>query len=135
MKVTAIIERGQDGRYSVYIEQKKYPYGIIGTGASVKEAKEDFEVGYKEMKQYVESLGDRFEEAELSFKYDIPSFLQDFAFAFTAPSRNAYPATQPGVHVALSLYESEEAFKSGKNPTVRFDNDGLLENKKLLLKE
>ncbi len=83
MKVTAIIERGQDGRYSVYIEQKKYPYGIIGTGASVKEAKEDFEVGYKEMKQYVESLGDRFEEAELSFKYDIPSFLQDFAFAFS----------------------------------------------------
>lgn len=83
MKVTAIIERGQDGRFSVYIEQKKYPYGIIGTGASVKEAKEDFEVGYKEMKQYVESLGDRFEEAELSFKYDIPSFLQDFAFAFS----------------------------------------------------
>lgn len=83
MKVTAIIERGQDGRYSVYIEQKKYPYGIIGTGASVKEAKEDFEAGYKEMKQYVESLGDRFEEAELSFKYDIPSFLQDFAFAFS----------------------------------------------------
>lgn len=83
MKVTAIIERGQDGRYSVYIEQKKYPYGIIGTGASVKEAKEDFEAGYKEMKQYVESLGDRFEEAELSFKYDIPSFLQDYAFAFS----------------------------------------------------
>lgn len=83
MKVTAIIERGQDGRYSVYIEQKKYPYGIIGTGASVKEAKEDFEAGYKEMKQYVESLGDGFEEAELSFKYDIPSFLQDFAFAFS----------------------------------------------------
>jgi len=49
----------------------------------VKEAKEDFEAGYKEMKQYVESLGDRFEEAELSFKYDIPSFLQDFAFAFS----------------------------------------------------
>ena len=37
--------------------------------------------------------------------------------------------------VALSLYESEDAFKSGKNPTVRFDNDGILENKKLLLKE
>jgi hypothetical protein len=41
----------------------------------------------------------------------------------------------PGVFVALSIYESEEAFKAGKNPTVRFDNDGILENKKLLLKE
>ena len=39
-----------------------------------------------------------------------------------------------GASVALSIYESEEAFKSGKNPTVRFDNDGILENKKLLLK-
>ena len=42
-------------------------------------------------------------------------------------------ATQPGVSVALSLYESEDAFKSGKNPTVRFDNDGLQGNNKLLL--
>lgn len=43
-------------------------------------------------------------------------------------------ATQLGVSVALSLYESDEAYKNGKNPTVRFDNDGLQENNKLLLK-
>lgn len=43
--------------------------------------------------------------------------------------------TMAGASIALSLYESEDAFKSGKNPTVRFDNDGILENKKLLLKE
>ena len=51
---------------------------------------------------------------------------QDFSFSGAASS---------STKIALSLYESEEAFKSGKNPTVRFDNDGLLENKKLLLKE
>ena len=83
MNATAIIERGQDGRYSVYIEQKKYPYGIIGTGTSVKKAKEDFWEGYREMKEYVESTGERFQEAEFTFKYDIPSFLQDYAFAFS----------------------------------------------------
>ena len=44
-------------------------------------------------------------------------------------------AASLGARIALSLYESEEAFKSKKNPTVRFDNDGILENKKLLLKE
>ena len=43
-------------------------------------------------------------------------------------------AAQPGASVALSLYESENAYKNGLNPTVRFDNDGILENKKLLLK-
>ncbi|MBQ3719404.1 MAG: LEPR-XLL domain-containing protein [Fibrobacter sp.] len=31
------------------------------------------------------------------------------------------------------VFESEDAFKSGKNPTVRFDNDGLQGNNKLLL--
>ena len=44
-------------------------------------------------------------------------------------------AVSSGARIALSLYESEEAFKNKKNPTVRFDNDGILENKKLLLKE
>lgn len=57
---------------------------------------------------------------------------QDFSFAYKATGK-ANIATQPGVSVALSLYESEDSFKSGKNPTVRFDNDGLQENKKLLL--
>ena len=50
------------------------------------------------------------------------------------PAGEANLAIQPGVSVALSLYESEDAYKSGKNPTVRFDNDGLQENNKLLLK-
>jgi len=54
-------------------------------------------------------------------------------FSFKAAGK-ANVATQSGVSVALSLYESEDAFKSGKNPTVRFDNDGLQENNKLLLK-
>lgn len=53
-------------------------------------------------------------------------------FFFKTPGV-ANVVTQPGVSVALSLYESEEAYKSGKNPTVRFDNDGLQGNNKLLL--
>lgn len=55
---------------------------------------------------------------------------KDFSFKATGV---ANIVMQPGVSVALSLYESEDAFKSGKNPTVRFDNDGLQENNKLLL--
>lgn len=59
---------------------------------------------------------------------------QQFSFGGDVPAGEANLATQPGVSVALSLFESEEAYKSGKNPTVRFDNDGLQENNKLLLK-
>ena len=58
---------------------------------------------------------------------------QEFSFSGDVPVGEANLATQPGVSVALSLFESEEAYKSGKNPTVRFDNDGLQENNKLLL--
>ena len=81
--VIAIIERGSDGKYSIYIENKNYPYGIIGTGDTVKEATEDFMAGYKEMKEYVESTDDAFVEASFIFKYDIPSFLQEYAYAFS----------------------------------------------------
>ena len=59
---------------------------------------------------------------------------QEFSLSGDVPAGEANLATQPGVSVALSLYESEDAFKSGKNPTVRFDNDGLQGNNKLLLK-
>ena len=59
---------------------------------------------------------------------------QDFSFSYTLPAGKMNVGNQPGVSIALSLYESENAFRSGKNPTVRFDNDGILENNKLLLK-
>lgn len=58
---------------------------------------------------------------------------QEFSFSGDVPVGEVNLATQPGVSVALSLYESEDAFKKGKNPTVRFDNDGLQGNNKLLL--
>ena len=58
---------------------------------------------------------------------------KEFSFSGDVPVGEANLATQPGVAIALSLYESEDAFKSGKNPTVRFDNDGLQGNNKLLL--
>lgn len=82
-KETAVIERGGDGKYSIYIENKKYPYGIIGTGSTVKDAVDDFMAGYADMKEFVESTGETFQEAEFAFKYDVPSFLQEYAYAFS----------------------------------------------------
>ncbi len=60
--------------------------------------------------------------------------LQKFSFKYKVATGEASVAKLPGVTVALSLYESEDDFKNGKNPTVRFDNDGIQENKKLMLK-
>ena len=63
---------------------------------------------------------------------------QEFSFTGSLPAGGTEAATlsaQSQIRIALSLYESEEAFKNGKNSTVRFDNDGLLQNGKLLLRE
>ena len=83
-KVTAIIETGPDHHFSIYSDSDDYPYGIIGTGDTISEAKEDFMASYEEMRECVtEDLGEEFMEAEFVFRYDIPSFLQEFAYAFT----------------------------------------------------
>ncbi|MBR5403314.1 MAG: helix-turn-helix transcriptional regulator [Bacteroidales bacterium] len=82
-KVTAVIETGLDRRIEIYVGDDTYPYGILGEGHTIAEAKEDFMIGYQEMKEYVLDSGKEFEEAEFVFRYDIPSFLQEFAYAFT----------------------------------------------------
>lgn len=60
--------------------------------------------------------------------------IKEFSFTNKIAGGVADVTAQPGVSVALSIYESEEAYKAGKNPTVKFDNDGIMENNKLLLK-
>lgn len=63
---------------------------------------------------------------------------QKFSFSGNLPAGGTVSSdasAQNPVRIALSLYESEESFKNGKNPTVRFDNDGLLQNGKLMLRE
>jgi len=82
-QVKAIIETGPDHHYSIFIGDGDYPYGIIGTGESIAKAKEDFFRGYEEMRECVLDSGESFQDAEFSFRYDIPSFLQEFAYAFT----------------------------------------------------
>jgi hypothetical protein len=80
----------------------------------------------------LEQLGETVAIKKGTFK---DAMVKEISFTSTIPARLSNVAQMPGVFVALSIYESEEAFKAGKNPTVRFDNDGILENKKLLLKE
>lgn len=81
--VTAIIETGADHRFSIYTDDEKLPYGVMGTGDTVASAKEDFMCSYEEIKEYFRDSGKEFIEVEFVFRYDIPSFLEQFAYAFT----------------------------------------------------
>lgn len=80
--IKAMIEQSSIG-YSVYIDDDSLNYGLLGEGKTVKEALEDFNLSYKEMKEYYEEIGKPFEEVEFDFYFDIASFLQKYAFAFT----------------------------------------------------
>lgn len=88
--------------------------------------------------EFVDSTGNVLSQLGETIKISKATFRdgdsKKFSFSNTVPARQTNVAVLPGVNIALSIYESEEAFKNGENPTVRFDNDGLQKNNKLLLK-
>jgi len=85
MKVTkAFIERGNDGNYSVYIEESSdLNYGIHGVGDTAKDAVNDFISAYDTMCEFHQTKGLNFIEATFEFQYDVASFLQYYSKKFT----------------------------------------------------
>lgn len=83
MKIIAVIERGGDGTFGVYIASEGVPFGVVGDGKTVAEAVADFKNSINEMRQYYTEEGKAFPELEIEFKYDAASFLQQYAYAFT----------------------------------------------------
>ena len=80
--VKVFIEKGVDD-YSAYMDDTPLNYSCMGQGDTVEEAVKDFLACYDEMRGHFQEVGEPFEEVELEFYYDIPSFLQEFAFAFS----------------------------------------------------
>ena len=78
-KAKALIERGDDGTYGVYLEKNNLPYNIFGDGKTVEEAKEDFFVAYEEMRELFGKEGKKFVECQFEFVYDIASFLSYYS--------------------------------------------------------
>lgn len=74
-KITAIIERSSDGEYSIYTREKLDKIGLHGYGPTPEEAIKDFWEAYDEMK---ELLNGDVPEIEVTFKYDVASFLREF---------------------------------------------------------
>ena len=71
MRITAIIERGSDGTFSVFSGDRIGNSYFGGFGENAKEAKEDFEESVKEA--FEETSGQVSEEVEIDYRYDIPS--------------------------------------------------------------
>lgn len=107
MKVTAIIERSDDGSYGIYTEESFEKFALFGYGDTPKAAIEDFYIAHKEMQ---EELGaDVVPEIEVSFKYDVASFLKTYC----------YPLTLAGLQVITGVNQKQlQHYLSGhRKPT------------------
>ena len=81
--IKVVIERGDDGTYSAYMDDYTYDFGLIGDGDTVAAAKADFLEAAEEMKAYYAESGKEFPDVEFRFVYDTASFLSYYAYAFT----------------------------------------------------
>lgn len=84
MKAQVIIERGADGTFDANMEFiKSIPFGLLGQGKTVAETIADFYNSYGEIQAMYKEEGKEYPALEFEFKYDVPSFLQYYAYAFT----------------------------------------------------
>ena len=79
VNVTAIIERASDGGFSTYMLESFGKFGAHGFGNTAEEAKEDLFVAIEEFR---EMLGDDVPQMNITFKYDITSFLAEYRDKF-----------------------------------------------------
>jgi len=80
-KITAIIEKGPDGRYAITSDQSFGRNHFGGYGDTVEDAKADFRECVEDCRELAIADGDSIpEEYQVTFRYDIPSFFEDFGF-------------------------------------------------------
>ena len=82
-KINVVIERGIDGSFSAYIADDNCEFGCIGEGKSVEETKADFMKAVGEMQEVYAEEVSKFPDVEFDFIYDMASFLNYYAYAFS----------------------------------------------------
>ena len=79
-KITAIIERGDDGGFSIYTEDIK---GLIGTGMTEDEARQDFIAVREEQAEFYEEKHGMVPEwaaLDIDFRYSLAAFFIAFPY-------------------------------------------------------
>ncbi len=83
VKSTAIIEKGKMGYDITLKSQEGIPFGLLGQGRTVEEAKNDFINSYKEMMELMNEKGIECPELEFEYLFDTASFLTSVSSTFT----------------------------------------------------
>ena len=117
--VKVYIEKGPN-EYSAFMDDTPLSYSCIGQGDTVEETISDFLAAYSEMREHYSSVGKHFEEVDFEFHYDIPSFLQGFAYAFTLAGLERITGVN---QKQLGHYIS--GYRKPSNKTIRKIEDGI----------
>lgn len=95
-KTIAMIERGKDGTWGVYIGSDNAPYGLLGDGNTLREAMDNFHDSYQEMGEYYREQGRKFTELVFVFKYDLASFLGYYIDIMSIEGLSRLTGIRPG---------------------------------------
>jgi len=128
LQVKVYLYREKDGSYSCYMDDTpEINYGLIGEGATAKEAIQDWYNNYEGMKEaFADGKHGKFIEAKFSFLYDLASLLNFYAGCLTFAGlsritgisagqlsqyangyRNASPKTTRKIQQALQAFGNE----------------------------
>jgi predicted RNase H-like HicB family nuclease len=113
MKFYAIIEKGSDGMYSIYVDGMKN-HGLYGSGETVEKAKEDMFSALNDMVQTYMDEGNKIpreiDHPTFIYKYDIASMFEYFDWINVSKL-----ATKAGINPSLMRqYKQGLAFASEK---------------------
>ncbi|MDR0811152.1 MAG: pilus assembly protein HicB [Paludibacter sp.] len=76
--VDVIVERGNDGRYSAFMDYYEFDFGLAGFGKTAQEAIEDFYQAYNEERRMCEKENKTVPELIFNIKYDVSAFLDTY---------------------------------------------------------
>lgn len=83
ISVKAYLTRETDGSFSIYTDDDRINYGLIGEGKTAREAIDEWLNMYRAMKDFYAEQNTPFVEAEFVFAYDVPSLLSYYAGRLT----------------------------------------------------
>jgi predicted RNase H-like HicB family nuclease len=119
-KLTAVIEKGKDGFYSIYIPAIS---GLFGTGLTEDEAKENLADAIDMALEYIEEAGDAGDYAaltgkyEIEYVYDLSGFFMTFDFFDTSAL-----ARHIGINASLMRRYKSGLTKASQNQKIKILN-------------
>lgn len=82
-QIKAIIERGKDGEYSIFLDCDSLEYCVNGQGETIQEAKADLQGVYDAMRALYTTEHRKFTDVEWTYSFDYVSLLQYYAQYFS----------------------------------------------------